>query len=81
MLRGFVYFVRTHTRSTVPLGRSAPALGGDGTVANILIISEMIRVGKGLINADAKITMKRGRKFSVHCAHQGVESQVSQVGG
>ena len=33
VLRGFVYFVRTHTRSTVPLDRSAVALGGDDTVA------------------------------------------------
>ena len=39
VLRGFVYFVRTHTRSTVPLDRSAAALGGDATVAQIPIPS------------------------------------------
>ena len=43
-----VYFVGTHTRSTVPRGRSAAALGADATVAQILIMLYMIRVGKGL---------------------------------
>ena len=47
-LRGFIYFVGTHTRSTVPRGRSAAALGADATVAQILIVSETISVGKGL---------------------------------
>ena len=47
-LRGFVYFVGTHTRSTVPLGRSAAALGEDRTVAEILLPSDSSRVGKGL---------------------------------
>ena len=47
-LRGLVYFVGTHTRSTVPRGRSAAALGADATVAQILFSSEEKRVGKGL---------------------------------
>ena len=47
-LRGLVYFVGTHTRSTVPRGRSAAALGADATVAQILFTSEVNRVGKGL---------------------------------
>ena len=47
-LRGLVYFVRTHTRSTVPRGRSAAALGGDGTVAKILLLLRSNRMGKGL---------------------------------
>jgi len=45
-----VYFVGTHTRSTVPRGRSAAALGDDATVAQILVPSVGTRVGKGLIN-------------------------------
>ena len=44
-----VYFVGTHTRSTVPRGRSAAALGADATVAQILIMLYMIREGKGLM--------------------------------
>ena len=47
-LRGFVYFVGTHTRSTVPLGRSAAALGAIIEGPQILFISKMNRVGKGL---------------------------------
>ena len=43
-LRGFLYFVRTHTRPTVPRDRSAAALGGDGTVANTLIPWHGIRL-------------------------------------
>ena len=43
-----VYFLGTHTRSTVPRGRSAAALVADATVAQILIMLYMIRVGKGL---------------------------------
>ena len=48
-LRGFVYFVGTHTRSTVPLGRSAAVLGADRTVAEILLLLKSNRVGKGLL--------------------------------
>ena len=47
-LRGFVYFVGTHTRSTVPLGRSAAALGAIIEGPQILVILRMTRVGKGL---------------------------------
>ena len=47
-LRGFVYFVGTHTRSTVPLGRSAAALGAVIEGPQILFLSERNRVGKGL---------------------------------
>ena len=47
-LRGLVYFVGTHTRSTVPRGRSAAALGADATVAQIFVPSKGTRVGKGL---------------------------------
>ena len=43
-----VYFVGTHTRSTVPRGRSAAALVADATVAQILVLSDRTRVGKGL---------------------------------
>ena len=38
-LRGFIYFVGTHTRPTVPRGRSAAALGADATVAQIQVAS------------------------------------------
>ena len=48
VLRGFVYFVGTHTRSTVPLGRSAAALGAILEGPQILIPWHGIRVGKGL---------------------------------
>ena len=48
VLRGFVYFVRDHTRPTVPRGRSAAALRDDGEVPEILIMLYMIRMGKGL---------------------------------
>ena len=48
VLRGFVYFVRDHTRPTVPRGRSAAALRDDGEVPEILVTSEVTRVGKGL---------------------------------
>ena len=51
-LRGFIYFVGTHTRSTVPRGRSAAALGADascyGRAPQILLTSDVKRVGKGL---------------------------------
>ena len=47
-LRGFVYFVGTHTRSTVPMGRSAAVLGAIIEGPQILIMLNMIRVGKGL---------------------------------
>ena len=43
-----VYFVGTHTRPTVPRGRSATALGDDATVAQILVLSDRTRKGKGL---------------------------------
>ena len=43
-----VYFVGTHTRSTIPRGRSAAALGDDATVCQILVWSYQTRVGKGL---------------------------------
>ena len=48
-LRGLVYFVGTHTRSTVPRGRSAAALGDDATVAQILhaLSTEYICTGGG----------------------------------
>ena len=39
-LRGFVYFVGTHTRSTVPLGRSAAALGAIIEGPQILFLSD-----------------------------------------
>ena len=48
VLRGFVYFVGTHTRSTVPLGRSAAVLGAIIEGPQILFLSERNRVGKGL---------------------------------
>ena len=48
-LRVFVYFVRIHTRPTVPRGRSAASLGDDGEGPEILIMLYMIRVGKGLM--------------------------------
>ena len=47
-LRGFVYFVGTHTRSTVPLGRSAAALGAIIEGPQICVTSDVTRVGKGL---------------------------------
>ena len=47
-LRGLVYFVGTHTRSTVPRGRSAAALGADATVAQILVPWHGTNVEKGL---------------------------------
>ena len=53
-LRGLLYFVRIHTRPTVPRGRSAAALGGDGTVANILITCHVIRGGKGTVVVSLK---------------------------
>ena len=43
-----VYFVGTHTRSTVPRGRSAAALGADATVAQTLVLLSRTSVGKGL---------------------------------
>ena len=49
VLRGFVYFVRDHTRPTVPRGRSAAALRDDGEVSEILFLSERNSKGKGLI--------------------------------
>ena len=48
VLRGFVYFVRDHTRPTVPRGRSAAALRDDGEVPEILLLSVRSSVGKGL---------------------------------
>ena len=42
-----IYFVSIRPRPTVALARSAAALGGLREVAEILIISDMIRVGKG----------------------------------
>lgn len=48
-LRVFVYFVRIHTRPTVPRDRSAAALGDDGEGPEILFTSEVNMVGKGLI--------------------------------
>ena len=50
-LRGFVYFVGTHTRSTVPLGRSAAALGAIIEGPQILITCHVIRVGKKGVKA------------------------------
>ena len=41
-------FVATLARPMVALARSRAALGGHGAVAEILIISDMIRVGKGV---------------------------------
>ena len=55
-LRGFLYFVRTHTRPTVPRDRSAAALRGDGTVAQTLVLSDRTRKGKGLRSADFFLT-------------------------
>ena len=47
-LRVFVYFVRDHTRPTVPRDRSAAALRDVGEVPEILIMLYMISKGKGL---------------------------------
>ena len=47
-LRGFVYFVGTHTRSTVPLGRSAAALGAILEGPQILFISKITMTTEGL---------------------------------
>ena len=47
-LRGFVYFVGTHTRSTVPLGRSAAVLGAIIEGPQTLFSSEEKTKGKGL---------------------------------
>ena len=54
-LRGFMYFVQVQVpilglRATVPLGRSAAALGlgDDATVAQILVTLYVTREGKGL---------------------------------
>ena len=47
-LRGFVYFVGTHTRSTVPLGRSAAALGAIIEGPQILVPLKGTSKGKGL---------------------------------
>ena len=47
-LRGFVYFVGTHTRSTVPLGRSAAVLGAIIEGPQILLPSDSSSMGKGL---------------------------------
>ena len=54
-LRGFVYFVGTHTRSTVPLGRSAAALGAIIEGPQILLLSDSNRKGKGLIRSCAHV--------------------------
>ena len=48
VLRGFVYFVRDHTRPMVPRGRSAAALRDVGEVPEILITCHVISKGKGL---------------------------------
>ena len=48
VLRGFVYFVGTHTRSTVPLGRSAAALGAIIEGSQILVTLNVTSMGKGL---------------------------------
>ena len=48
-LRVFVYFVRIHTRPTVPRGRSAASLGDDGEGPEILFTSEVNSKGKGLM--------------------------------
>ena len=47
-LRGFVYFVGTHTRSTVPMGRSAAVLGAIIEGPQTLLPSKGKSVGKGL---------------------------------
>ena len=47
-LRGFVYFVGTHTRSTVPLGRSAAALGAILEGPQILVTLNVTQGGKGV---------------------------------
>ena len=48
VLRGFVYFVRDHTRPTVPRVRSAAALRDDGEVPEILLLSDSNSKGKGI---------------------------------
>ena len=48
VLRGFVYFVGTHTRSTVPLGRSAAALGAILEGPQILVTLNVTQGGKGV---------------------------------
>ena len=62
-LRGFVYFVGTHTRSTVPLGRSAAALGAIIEGPQTLVWSYQTRVGKGLreIAGDLLISLESPR--------------------
>ena len=47
VLRGFVYFVRDHTRPAVPRVRSAAALRDDGEVPEILFWSRRTGGGKG----------------------------------
>ena len=45
---GFGQLIPSHTRPTVPWGRSRAALGAGDKVAQILVISEMTRGGRGL---------------------------------
>ena len=61
-VRVFVYFVRDHTRPTVPRDRSAAALRDVGEVPEILIISDMIRVGKGLTTGATCLERSRKRR-------------------
>ena len=53
-LRVFVYFVRIHTRPTVPRGRSAEVLGDDGEGPEILFSSEEKRSGKGIKHVEGQ---------------------------
>ena len=48
VLRGFVYFVGTHTRSTVPMSRSAAALGAILEGPQILVTLNVTQGGKGV---------------------------------
>ena len=58
-LRVFVYFVRDHTRPTVPRGRSAAALRDVGEVPEILHLSERCRTGKWLSGSWLQRTQRR----------------------
>ena len=86
-LRGFVYFVGTHTRSTVPLGRSAEALGAIIEGPQILVVCHTTRVGKGLMiwvyshNCMVRVTVSSG-DVAVHgYADVACRSHVSALYG
>ena len=68
-LRVFVYFVRDHTRPTVPRGRSAAALRDDGEVPEILITLYVIRKGKGLTDVGDSPTARD--RYSCTASHSG----------